>query len=77
VSHDAPAGHEFSQWILQQSAEDPAFTVEVLFTDECHASLELGSPAFTTNVCGQRKILLRFDLTINIVGFPSVFGLEF
>jgi hypothetical protein len=32
--HDAPATCAVCHCILQQSAEDPAFTAEVLFTDE-------------------------------------------
>lgn len=35
VSHNAHAGHIFSQWILQQSAEDNAFTADVLFWRNC------------------------------------------
>jgi hypothetical protein len=34
VPRDAPARHAWCQWILQQLAKDPMFTVNVLFMDE-------------------------------------------
>jgi hypothetical protein len=41
------------------------------------ASLGLGLPKFTSNMCGEMKILMRFDLIISSNSFPSTYGPEF
>jgi hypothetical protein len=41
------------------------------YSQTSHASLGLSSPTFTTNMCGQMKIFIQFDVIISNNSFPS------
>jgi hypothetical protein len=43
----------------QQLAEDPVFTVKVLFMDEVCVP-RVGLPTFTANMCGQVNMFMQF-----------------